>query len=346
MSERDDRHDDHDDHAPHLDAVTAHVERCFGPVASVLHELVSDHVHLDILLVEPTDDRPWWVLVTCGAGALPMTMPDGVAAPRRAELVMCLDAGWPMDRAAWQDERHYWPIRQLKVLARLPHGTGSWLGAGHTVAADPPAPFAGGVPFCAMAVLELLEPAAQRLRLVDGDELAFYQVVPLHRVELDNKRAGELDLDEAFDDDVLRWVWAERPALTVSQEDANARYDRGRRLVVVAVALLAVTIVVDGAACLVDGAKVPAARVAAGVALLAGVWNGGRISRWLMVALATLGSLAAVALLVRTGLSSWRMIGLAASIPPWLAAAALLVLPADVRLWFAAQRIARDRSRG
>jgi hypothetical protein len=38
-----------------------------------------------------------------------------------------------MEHEAWQEERHYWPIRQLKVLARFPHEYQTWLWWGHTV---------------------------------------------------------------------------------------------------------------------------------------------------------------------------------------------------------------------
>ncbi|MBK9387913.1 MAG: suppressor of fused domain protein [Planctomycetes bacterium] len=84
--------------ARHLAAITAHVEKHFGKVALVFHELISDELHLDVLLVAPCEDRPCWTLVTSGMSEKPMSVPAGETAPRRAELLMTLDPGWEMDR--------------------------------------------------------------------------------------------------------------------------------------------------------------------------------------------------------------------------------------------------------
>jgi hypothetical protein len=70
-----------------------------------------------------------------------MTVPPGLERFARAELVINLPSPWPglglvregelSDELA--DERHYWPIRLLKELARRPHDGGGWLGMGHAV---------------------------------------------------------------------------------------------------------------------------------------------------------------------------------------------------------------------
>ena len=54
-----------------------HVERHLGPIESVFHELVSEYVHLDVLVVEATEERPFHYPVTSGMSSRPMPAGDG-----------------------------------------------------------------------------------------------------------------------------------------------------------------------------------------------------------------------------------------------------------------------------
>jgi Suppressor of fused protein (SUFU) len=129
--------------------IEEHVERHIGPIAGVFHELYSEYVHLDPLMVDPRDGRPVHTVVTSGMSSKPMENGD------RMELMIVLPPTWPVDQASWRDERHYWPIRALKELARMPHVYGLSLCAGHTVPnGDPPRPYGPGTKQC----LEIVDP--------------------------------------------------------------------------------------------------------------------------------------------------------------------------------------------
>lgn len=56
-----------------------------------------------------------------------MDVPEGLAEYQleRAELAICLPPDWNLNSG---DECDYWPIRWLKMLARLPIEEKSWLG--------------------------------------------------------------------------------------------------------------------------------------------------------------------------------------------------------------------------
>jgi Suppressor of fused protein (SUFU) len=69
------------------DTVTAHVEAHIGVVDRVWHELVSDRVHLDVLVVEPTAERSFTTLVTSGMSGFPMIVPAEAPTPLFAELM-------------------------------------------------------------------------------------------------------------------------------------------------------------------------------------------------------------------------------------------------------------------
>jgi Suppressor of fused protein (SUFU) len=170
-----------------IEAVSDHVERHVGPIAQVFHELISPTVHLDVLRVDPTDERPWYTLVTCGMSAKPMQAPEPELA--HAELTLALPPDWPMEQEDWRDERHYWPVRLLKFLGRVPHEYDTWLGNGHTIPNDdPPEPYARGTRLCgAIVATPLLAPEAFRVLERPAGPTRFYGVVPLHAAEMEFK---------------------------------------------------------------------------------------------------------------------------------------------------------------
>lgn len=170
-----------------IDAISAHVERHVGPIESVLHERVSELVQLDLHWVEPGPDRPFHTLVTSGMSDLPMVTPEGAEDCRYAELALLLPPEWPMAPAAWEDERHYWPIRLLKQMARFPHQYKSWLWSGHTVS-DP----AGDLPYDPSTQLSavilvnhpILPKEFETLEMKPGKTVHFFLLLPLHHDEL------------------------------------------------------------------------------------------------------------------------------------------------------------------
>lgn len=188
-----------------IDAVDRHVERFVGPVQTVFHEIISDLVHVDVHVVPAAPDRPFHALVTSGMSDRPMHVPEELRGrvPEFAELMILLPPSWPIDQASWADERHYWPVRQLKILARLPHEYETWLGMWHSVPnGDPATPFADDTEFCAI----LLAPPIRfpdefrTIQADDGREIALLALVPLLADEIDVKvRRGVDALLDGFE---------------------------------------------------------------------------------------------------------------------------------------------------
>ncbi|HBK46777.1 MAG TPA: hypothetical protein DDZ67_10175 [Xanthomonadaceae bacterium] len=170
-----------------LERISAHIERYLGPVDAVFHEIVSDAVHIDVHIVAASAGFPYLRLVTSGMSDLPMAVPADVPAPRHLELMITLPGDWPLAQQDLSDERHYWPIRLLKTLARLPHRHATWLGYGHTVPhGDPAEPYAGDVGFAGAIVLPSISvPDGFAELVVDADKtIAFMAVVPLYPEEM------------------------------------------------------------------------------------------------------------------------------------------------------------------
>jgi len=193
---------------PHTAQILAHIERHLGPSPGAFHEVLSDMVHVLVHVVPPTVERPWLQLVTSGMSDLPMNLPPGVDVPHFAELMLTLPPDWPMSQQALQDERVYWPIRLLKMLARLPHQYDTWLAPGHTIPHGNPAePYADDVAFDGAMIVypETVPEAFAEMVDDDGRTIAFRAVMPLYPEEMDLKlQKGADALLELFEGKGIR----------------------------------------------------------------------------------------------------------------------------------------------
>ena len=200
-SDNDDKQDEEEFSNPEvytekeMEAVEGHIQQYFGKVENVFHELVSPDIHVDICMVPPTEERDYCTLVTMGMGAHRMNVPEELVEYKleRAELAIALPADWKLDQESMKDEKWYWPIRLLKSLARLPINCDSWLGHGHTV--ENREPFADNTKLCTATLIgpQDTEDGSEVCTLPGGEEVNFYQVIPLYEDELDYKLEHDTD---------------------------------------------------------------------------------------------------------------------------------------------------------
>ena len=190
-----------------IEQISKHIERHCGPVDGVMHELVSDLVHIDIHTVKPTQERPYHTLITSGMSDRPMITPQGapeeVARCQFAELMLCLPPQWPLDQESWKNPRHYWPIYLLKMLARFPHEFQTWLWWGHTMPnGDPAEAYADNTRLCCALLLSPLrfDREFSQLEVSPEKTIHFLSIVPLYQEEIDFKlNKGAEALCELFD---------------------------------------------------------------------------------------------------------------------------------------------------
>ena len=172
-----------------MSAVEKHIKRFFGEFDHVFHELVSPDIHVDICVITPSEERDYYSLVTMGMGAHRMNVPEELAEYRleRAELAIALPPDWKLDEESMKEEKWYWPIGLLKVLARLPAASDTWLGFGHTM--DQQSPFAKDTKLCASLLTgpQGVEDGCEVCILPNGETVNFYQVIPLYRDEMEYK---------------------------------------------------------------------------------------------------------------------------------------------------------------
>ena len=173
------------------EALPKHFGRFLKGDPMIFHELVSDHMRLDIFMWAPSPQRDAWTFVTSGMSSHPMNIPADLADYERTELVLTLPADWPpldemqrMSRSKAQ--RYFWPIRELKNLARLPYLYNTWLGAGHTVRAGQSLydTYAHSK-FCGMLIEAVSSMPGEALSLeVNGKTIYCYGLYPLYTQEL------------------------------------------------------------------------------------------------------------------------------------------------------------------
>ena len=178
-----------------MEAVEGHIQQYFGEFEQVFHELASPDIHVDICIVPPSEGRGYYTLVTMGMGAHRMNVPEELAEYKleRAELAIALPPDWKLDEESLKDERWYWPIGLLKVLARLPISNDTWLGFGHTM--DKQSPFAEDTKLKAAILTgpQGVEEGGEVCTLPSGEEVNFYQVIPLYQDEMEYKMEHDAD---------------------------------------------------------------------------------------------------------------------------------------------------------
>ena len=173
-----------------IDYIDAHLERFFNDEdVTVFHEIISDKVHIDIYMIKANDERDYNILMTSGMSSLPMNVPEGLESLGYLEIVALLPKDWPLTQEAFENEDHYWPIRQLKTLARFPHLYGTWVGEGHTIAnGNPPERMS---PNCAFEGVILLPgfTLPEEFTFIDtGDKVvSVLSMLPLYAEEMDYK---------------------------------------------------------------------------------------------------------------------------------------------------------------
>lgn len=177
-----------------MDEIVEHIERYVGKPETVLHEIVSEYVHIDVHVVAPTPEQNFITLVTSGMSDKPMeTTFEGT---EYSELLICLPPDWKLSQGDFQDPRNYWVVEWLKMLARFPHVANTWLWETHTVPnGDPPEPFAANTKTCCMLVAPpvLFDREFRTLKVREDKIIHFHSLIPIYREEMNLKLERGVD---------------------------------------------------------------------------------------------------------------------------------------------------------
>lgn len=192
-----------------MKALEDHIRKYIGSFDFVFHEIVSEDIHVDIVIVPPSKKRDHYTVLTLGMGAYLMDIPkeyqDDICP--RIELAITLPSTWNFSEDAIHDENNYWPIRLLKDLAHLPILCDTFLAPTHTVDNEEPyanTKFTGIVLDYLQDYYPLSEDDDYKAHYCQLSEdegvVQFMQVMPLYKEELDyavkNGSASLFDLME------------------------------------------------------------------------------------------------------------------------------------------------------
>lgn len=169
-----------------LQCIEDHIAKHIAPVSWVWGEIASSLIHLDVLIIEPSKERPCYTLVTSGMSQKPMTPPrPEVAKAKYSELVLHLPPDWPMHDPELRKSENFWPIELIKHVARFPHVFETWLWWTQTVHNEKP--YHPSVPFAGVMLIQDT-PYDQDFLVMETDReepTVFHSLVLLHQAELD-----------------------------------------------------------------------------------------------------------------------------------------------------------------
>ena len=181
----------------HAQKLLRHLTTYYGPLEKVYVEWARAYfgVPVQILVLGPTEKRPYKLLATLGLSRYAMDVPEHLQdyGLQYAELVMAVPANWPLEEGDW-------PVQWLAEAAQMTHRQHIWLGWGANLAIDKP----GDGQFSGLMLMlpDEFDPKAAVCRVGERDDVHFYQAVPIYPEEAALINAQSIGaLMERFDQD-------------------------------------------------------------------------------------------------------------------------------------------------
>ena len=170
------------------EAITHYIEQQYGKPDTIHHIFNNSQIQLDIAIIRPTEDIPYFKLVSIGAGTYKMEIPEELnfSVNDRAEYVIYLPMDWNSNSDTNLDS---WVNKTLGLATIFPPLANDWTGVGHTMLYNEDwSPVSDTIKFNSYILLEskgkdgqIVEP----VRLGNSDKtVAFHQVFPLYPEEL------------------------------------------------------------------------------------------------------------------------------------------------------------------
>lgn len=198
-----------------LQTVEDHIIEHFGSISRTIPVKESENLNLHIYVIEPTKEKDFYTIVTCGMGAYKMELPDDFKDTDidRIELLMYLSPAWNMDLAlskptglitggtvtpifgSMYDEWNY-PVKILKNLAQAPVNNDSYFVMGNIMDDEEPlSPSTNDTGGILISPAYISEEGCV-CTLPDGEKVRFLQVMPIQTYEID--RAADIDQSLIF----------------------------------------------------------------------------------------------------------------------------------------------------
>lgn len=186
-------------YTPYAEEIAKHFNDVFPGRESInIQEIISDITHIDITVMEGTEEQPFKILYSTGMSSMPMTLPDEFPDESkelycRAELMMFLPRDWQITEESAKDQNNYWPVTLMKQLARFPHMYNTWLSYGHTIpnyeTYDNYADNTG----LNGTLLTAFKEEVSVINTKDGNRINIYCIIPVYKEEIEYKLENGMD---------------------------------------------------------------------------------------------------------------------------------------------------------
>ncbi len=171
------------------------LENNFGKCIQLLHEVVSDDIHIDIAVIGPTKELDFYKVFTIGMASKEMNVPSEFKHQKleRAELAMFISKDMDINIA---DIKNHWVINCLKTVAHMPFQQNTWVGEAHSIDLSNSDNYGG---FSGVLLLSL-QSGKDAIVLDSNKRLNFYLTVPIFKEEMNyENQNGFNDLLDLFD---------------------------------------------------------------------------------------------------------------------------------------------------
>ena len=168
-----------------------HYEKFIGPIPNdVYHSTDVKPVHIDIYTFKPTEDRPYYTLITGGMSDKRQNIPDKFPnISKRTEIM------------TYAHEPKGWMYNVIKGLAEMPWDDDTWLHWYHSMPNGKPMTAEPSALTAFFIVPPYYEDEKFGPMIVEGDKTEFLFMVPITEEELKFKRErGAEDLLKLFDE--------------------------------------------------------------------------------------------------------------------------------------------------
>lgn len=197
--------------AEHMEEIEEYMNNQYpGRETIVLHEIFSDIVHIDVHVMKPTEEDPYYVVYTTGMSALKMNVPkmkgDSKEDYELAELMIYLPENWDFseDEKAGMKEESYWIIDFMKFIARFPHEYKTFFSGGHTIPnGGDYEPFVEGTGLSGV----LLLPIHEFIEIQDGSKVNMLFMMLTYKEEMEYKlKKGYDALIQRFEEEDIPFI--------------------------------------------------------------------------------------------------------------------------------------------
>ncbi len=153
-------------------------------------DMIGKPVVIDVEMLYPTVEEPFYLLHTMGMSAIPMHYPAGTfirEGESYGELYMILPADWPFGRCRDSSltDPAAWPVWLLMELGRFPHVHQIWMSYGfmlpNTEACEPFSPMTN----LSGVVIVQVEGDLGSLKMPDGTTVELFMPILLYKEEME-----------------------------------------------------------------------------------------------------------------------------------------------------------------